>query len=42
MSRKSWVFLTGGTIMMLCSPEDVDARPTDRPARDYFGMHRFE
>jgi SAM-dependent methyltransferase len=36
------IFLTNGTIMMLCSPADVDALPTDRLARDYFGMHRFE
>jgi SAM-dependent methyltransferase len=36
------VFLTNGTIMMLCAPDDVDPLPGDRLVRDYFGMHRFE
>jgi SAM-dependent methyltransferase len=36
------IFLTNGTIMMLCAPDDVDALPTDRLVRDYFGIHRFE
>ena len=36
------VFLTNGTIMMLCAPEADDEPPTDRLVRDYFGMHRFE
>ena len=36
------VFLTNGTIMMLCAPDDVDAQPGDRLLRDYFGMRRFE
>jgi SAM-dependent methyltransferase len=35
-------FLTNGTIMMLCAPDDVDALPCERLERDYFGMHRFE
>ena len=35
-------FLVNGTIMMLCSPDDVDALPSDRLVRDYFGLHRFE
>ena len=36
------IFLTNGTVMMLCSPDDVEALPTDRLVRDYFRMHRFE
>jgi SAM-dependent methyltransferase len=36
------IFLTNGTIMMLCAPDGVDDLPTDRLLRDYFGMHRFE
>jgi arginyl-tRNA synthetase len=35
-------FLVNGTIMMLRSPDDADALPSDRLVRDYFGMHRFE
>jgi SAM-dependent methyltransferase len=34
-------FLTNGTILMLCMPEDDSPAP-DRLLRDYFGMHRFE
>ena len=34
-------FLTGGTIMMLCLPDDADTLPSDRLVRPYFGMHRF-
>ena len=36
------IFLTNGTIMMLCVPDAVDELPSDRLLRDYFGMHRFE
>jgi SAM-dependent methyltransferase len=36
------IFLTNGTIVMLCSPDDADAPPGDRLIRDYFGMHRLE
>jgi SAM-dependent methyltransferase len=36
------VFLTNGTILMLCASDDPDALPTARLERDYFGMHRFE
>ena len=36
------IFLTNGTIMMLCAPDGADDLPTDRLLRDYFGMHRFE
>ena len=35
-------FLTNGTILMLCMPDDVDAKTTERLVRPYFGMHRFE
>ena len=35
-------FLTNGTIMMLCLPDDADTLPSDRLVRPYFGMHRFE
>ena len=34
-------FLTNGTILMLCMPEDDSPAP-DELLRDYFGMHRFE
>jgi SAM-dependent methyltransferase len=34
-------FMTNGTILMLCMPEDDSPAP-DRLLRDYFGMHRFE
>ena len=36
------IFLTNGTILMLCAPDADDELPTDRLVRDYFGMHRFE
>ncbi len=36
------IFLTNGTILMLCAPDAEDELPTDRLVRDYFGMHRFE
>ncbi len=36
------IFLVNGTIMMLCSSDDVEELPSERLARDYFGMHRFE
>ena len=36
------IFLTNGTIMTLCLPDDVDASPGERLIRDYFGMHRLE
>jgi SAM-dependent methyltransferase len=36
------IFLTNGTIMMLCAPDDVDPLPGDRFVRDYFGIHRLE
>jgi len=36
------LFLTNGTILMLCSPDDADAPATEHLERDYFGMHRFE
>ncbi len=36
------IFLVNGTIMMLCTPDDADALPSDRLVCDYFGMHRFE
>jgi SAM-dependent methyltransferase len=37
------IFLTNGTIMMLCSPDDeADPLPRDHFVRDYWGMHRFE
>jgi SAM-dependent methyltransferase len=36
------IFLTNGTIMMLCAPDSGDELPTERLVRDYFGMHRFE
>jgi len=36
------IFLTNGTILMLCAPDSEDELPTDRLLRDYFGMHRFE
>jgi len=35
-------FLTNGTIVMLCMPDDADALPDEHLVRDYFGMHRFE
>ena len=34
-------FLTNGTILMLCMPEDDSPAPGEL-LRDYFGMHRFE
>lgn len=34
-------FLTNGTILMLCMPDD-DTPATERLVRDSFGMHRFE
>jgi len=37
------IFLTNGTIMMLCAPDDEDdPLPRDRFVRDYWGTHRFE
>jgi SAM-dependent methyltransferase len=37
------IFLTNGTIMMLCAPDvEDDPLPRDHFVRDYFGMHRFE
>ena len=36
------IFLTNGTILMLCMPDAVDEPAADRLVRDYFGMHRFE
>jgi len=36
------IFLTNGTILMLCLRDDVDELPADRLVRDYFGMYRFE
>ncbi len=38
------VFLVNGTLAMLCTPEDATAATpvTERLARPYFGMHRFE
>jgi SAM-dependent methyltransferase len=36
------IFLTNGTIMMLCTSDDAGAMASDRLARDYFGMYRFE
>ena len=36
------IFLTNGTIMMLCQPDGADELPSERLVRDYFGMHRFE
>jgi len=35
-------FLVNGTILLLCSPEDEDEKPTNVMLRDYFGIHRFE
>jgi len=36
------IFLTNGTIAMLCSPDDADTAPGDRLVRDYFGLYRVE
>lgn len=36
------IFLTNGTIVTLCAPDDVDEMPTERLVRDYFGLHRIE
>ena len=37
------IFLTNGTLMMLCAPDDEDdPLPRDHFVRDYWGMHRFE
>jgi len=36
------IFLTNGTIMTLCLPDDADAPPGERLLREYFGMHRLE
>jgi SAM-dependent methyltransferase len=36
------IFLTNGTIAMLCSPDDPDTPPGDRLVRDYFGLYRVE
>jgi SAM-dependent methyltransferase len=36
------IFLTNGTLAMLCSPDDPDAPPGDRLVRDYFGLYRVE
>jgi SAM-dependent methyltransferase len=35
------IFLVGGTLAMLCSPDNGDP-PTETLHQDYFGMHRFE
>ena len=35
------IFLTSGTLAMLCTPDDGGAQ-TDQLRQDYFGMHRFE
>jgi SAM-dependent methyltransferase len=36
------IFLTNGTLMMLCTSNEPEAMAGERLARDYFGMHRFE
>jgi SAM-dependent methyltransferase len=36
------VFLTNGTILMLCMPDALGVAASDRMLRPYFGMHRFE
>jgi SAM-dependent methyltransferase len=36
------IFLTNGTIMTICLPDDADAPPGDQLIRDYFGIHRLE
>jgi len=36
------IFLTNGTIAILCSPDDPDTPPGDRLVRDYFGLYRVE
>jgi len=36
------IFLTNGTLMMLCVPDDADSPAGATLLRDYFGMHRFE
>jgi len=35
-------FLVNGTILMLCSDEDVEVPASNSMQRDYFGIHRFE
>jgi SAM-dependent methyltransferase len=36
------IFLTNGTILMLCMPDEADQEAGERLLRDYFGMRRFE
>ena len=36
------IFLTNSTLLMLCTSDEPEALASDRLARDYFGMHRFE
>ncbi|HEY5387142.1 MAG TPA: class I SAM-dependent methyltransferase [Thermoleophilia bacterium] len=36
------IFLTNGTIAMLCSPDDVGTPAGDRLVRDYFGLRKIE
>ena len=38
----SLIFMTNGTILMLCMPDHEDEPTTDHLVRSYFGMHRFE
>ena len=35
-------FLVNGTLLILCSEEDLDVPATTTMQRDYFGFHRFE
>ncbi len=36
------VFLTNGTLLILCVPDEADMPAGERLLRPYFGMHRFE
>jgi SAM-dependent methyltransferase len=36
------IFLTNGTLAILCSPDDTETAPGDRLVRDYFGLCRVE